>query len=70
MRVEVLGEEFDAGPDAFLDTAAAVASMDLVIWRWLLERDDSPWYPGHRLFRQKQRGAWDDVFRRMHEALR
>ena len=31
MTVETLGEDFDAGPDAFIDTAAAMASLDLVI---------------------------------------
>lgn len=31
MRVETLGEDFDAGPDAFLDSAAAMQSLDLVI---------------------------------------
>ena len=31
MRVETLGEEFDAGPDAFLDTAAVMKICDLVI---------------------------------------
>jgi len=31
-------------------------------WRWLLQRDDSPWYPTMRLFRQAQRGDWTDVF--------
>ncbi len=30
-------------------------------WRWLLNRDDSPWYPTAHLFRQKQRGVWDAV---------
>jgi tetratricopeptide (TPR) repeat protein len=30
-------------------------------WRWLLERSDSPWYPSLRLFRQAERGNWDDV---------
>jgi tetratricopeptide (TPR) repeat protein len=30
-------------------------------WRWLLERDDSPWYPTARLFRQKQAGDWPSV---------
>lgn len=28
-------------------------------WRWLLGRDDTPWYPGMRLFRQPSRGDWD-----------
>jgi hypothetical protein len=39
-------------------------------WHWLIGRDDSPWYPTARLFRQTQRGDWDDVFRRMTLALR
>jgi ADP-heptose:LPS heptosyltransferase len=30
-------------------------------FRWLLERDDSPWYPTMRLFRQKRPGDWDGV---------
>ena len=30
-------------------------------WRWMLNRDDSPWYPTMRLFRQTQRGNWDSV---------
>ena len=39
-------------------------------WRWLLDREDSPWYPTLRLFRQKERGQWDDVFERLAAALR
>jgi ADP-heptose:LPS heptosyltransferase len=31
-------------------------------WRWLLSRDDSPWYPTMRLFRQSERGDWKGVF--------
>ena len=85
-RVLELGPDFDQGTDAFLDTAAAIASIDLVIttdtavahlagalgrttwlllnatpdWRWLLQRADSPWYPGMRLFRPTT-GGWDEV---------
>ncbi|HEY9896864.1 MAG TPA: tetratricopeptide repeat protein, partial [Candidatus Sericytochromatia bacterium] len=38
-------------------------------WRWLLERDDSPWYPTMRLFRQRQRGRWQGVFEQVTAAL-
>lgn len=30
-------------------------------WRWLLDRDDCPWYPTARLFRQQVPQAWDGV---------
>jgi hypothetical protein len=38
-------------------------------WRWMLERDDSPWYPTMRLFRQTTPGDWDTVFQQMAQAL-
>jgi precorrin-6B methylase 2 len=38
-------------------------------WRWLEGRDDSPWYPTMRLFRQSRRGEWDDVIDRVKVAL-
>jgi len=38
-------------------------------WRWLLGRDDSPWYPGARLFRQHETREWASVTMRLHEAL-
>jgi len=38
-------------------------------WRWLLEREDSPWYPTMRLFRQTEPGNWDGVFQRIAAAL-
>ena len=95
LRVESLGEDFDAGPDAFVDAAAAMTHLDLVVtcdtsiahlagalgrpvwvalkkdaeWRWLRDRDDSPWYPTMRLFRQKQRGDWSGVFAAMAARL-
>ena len=79
----------------FLDTAALVTNLDLVIsvdtavahlagalgkpvwllnrfeseWRWLLDRDDSPWYPTMRIFRQTRRGDWDEVIERVAAAL-
>jgi hypothetical protein len=39
-------------------------------WRWLLGRDDSPWYPTARLFRQPQPGDWETPIRRVAEAVR
>jgi tetratricopeptide (TPR) repeat protein len=91
MRVETLGAEFDPGPDAFLDTAAVMMNLDLVIssdtaaahlagalgcplwialrhvpdWRWMIDREDTPWYPTARLFRQTRRGDWDELFERI-----
>lgn len=34
-------------------------------WRWLVGREDSPWYPGMRLLRQASPGAWKPVLRRV-----
>ena len=94
--VESLGDDFDAGADAFIDAAAAIAHLDLIVtcdtsiahlagalgrpvwvalkqvpdWRFLLDRDDTPWYPNMRLFRQAERGDWDEVFERIAAALR
>ncbi len=85
--VETLGD-FDAPGEAFLDTAAVMESLDLIVtsdsaiahlagalgrpvwlalklapdWRWLLKRDDTPWYPTMRLFRQQRLDDWTDVF--------
>lgn len=39
-------------------------------WRWFLDRDDSPWYPSMRLFRQNQPGDWEGVFDKVLEALK
>jgi hypothetical protein len=87
---------FDDGPDAFLDSAAMMENIDLVIssdtalahlagalgietwlalkyvpeWRWFLGRNDSPWYPSLRLFRQKMPGDWTPVFAQMEAVLR
>jgi tetratricopeptide (TPR) repeat protein len=95
MRVEILGDDFDSGPDAFIDAAAAMMSLDLIVtsdtsichlagalnrpvwvplktvphWVFMLDRQDCPWYPSMRLFRQARRGDWDDVFRRIAAEL-
>ncbi len=90
-----LAATLDENGDAFVDTAAVMMSLDLVItsdtaiahlagalgvrvwvalqqvpeWRWLLDRDDSPWYPTMRLFRQTRFGDWTDVFARIAAEL-
>ncbi len=39
-------------------------------WRWMVAREDSPWYPGVRLFRQAAPGDWAGVVERIASALR
>jgi tetratricopeptide (TPR) repeat protein len=94
MKVLDLGDELDAD-GAFLDTAAVMKNLDLVIscdtavvhlagalgvktwvalkfvpdWRWMLDRDDSPWYPSLTLYRQEVAGEWGPVFTKMHADL-
>ena len=95
-KIEQVLDPADTGGDAFRDTAALIASLDLVVssdsmnahlagalgqrtyvalrriadWRWLLGRDDCPWYPTMRLFRQTTEGDWLEVFRRIAAAVR
>jgi ADP-heptose:LPS heptosyltransferase len=38
-------------------------------WRWMLDREDSPWYPTMRLFRQQNHGDWKGVFDNVKDAL-
>ena len=38
-------------------------------WRWLLDREETPWYPTMRLFRQKELGQWDDVIEKIRLEL-
>jgi ADP-heptose:LPS heptosyltransferase len=39
-------------------------------WRWMLEREDTPWYPGTRLFRQSDIDDWEPVLTRVALQLR
>jgi hypothetical protein len=38
-------------------------------WRWFLDREDSPWYPSVRLFRQERTGDWEQVMQSIQSAL-
>jgi len=38
-------------------------------WRWFQNREDSPWYPSVRLFRQPQPGEWKSVIQKVHHQL-
>ncbi len=83
--------DVDVGPDSFVDTAAIMANLDLVVtidtsiahlagslarptavllrkvpeWRWLMGRDDTPWYPTAHLYRQETAAAWDAPIARL-----
>lgn len=80
-------KDFDATHGRFMDTAALIKNLDLVItidtsiahlaaglgtptwillpepadWRWMINRNDTPWYPNVRLFRQPSSGDWQSV---------
>ena len=38
-------------------------------WRWMRDRDDSPWYPTMKLFRQTRHDDWSDVVARVRDAI-
>jgi len=44
---------------------ASVALPYTPDWRWLLDREDSPWYRSVKLYRQRRRGDWPDVMQRI-----
>jgi tetratricopeptide (TPR) repeat protein len=94
--VQTLTPDFDETNGAFMDTAAVMRNLDLVVasdtalvhlagalavpiwvalakvsdWRWLLDREDTPWYPTMRLFRQSERDNWQQVFECMAGELK
>src|SRR5262249_39764638 len=96
IRLIDFADRLDGTSGAFMDTAAIMNSLDLVItsdtavahlagalgapvwvalsyapeWRWLRERENSPWYPTMRLFRQDRPGNWEGVVERMIGELR
>jgi tetratricopeptide (TPR) repeat protein len=86
---------FSSHLNDFLDTAALIDNLDLVIsvdtsvahlsgalgkktllllpyvpdWRWLLDREDSPWYPSMKLYRQTSMGNWSGALERVKSDL-
>ncbi len=90
-----LGTRLDETTGSFMDTAAVMKNLDLVVtsdtaiphlagalglpvwvalakvpdWRFLLEREDCPWYPTIGLFRQESQGEWGPVFQRIAQAV-
>lgn len=38
-------------------------------WRWLLDRDDSPWYPSVKLYRQEKINDWDGLLEKVKNDL-
>ena len=94
-RITDFGDELDAEAGPFMDTAAILANLDLVIasdsavphlagamglpvwmlvstpadWRWGLEGEQTCWYPGMRLFRQKKTGSWRELMERVQKEL-
>lgn len=38
-------------------------------WRWMVNRNDSPWYPTMRLFRQQEQGRWQPVIENVKDDL-
>ena len=93
-RTEIV--DLTAGLTDFVETAALISCLDLVItvdtsvahlaaalgrptwillpnvpdYRWLLDRDDSPWYPTVRLFRQTETREYETVLDRVRNELR
>jgi ADP-heptose:LPS heptosyltransferase len=91
-----LERQLDKKTGSFMDAAAVMKELDLVItadtslahlagalgvptwlalpyaadWRWLHDRDDSPWYPTLRLFRQSERNNWHEVFGRIAKEVK
>ncbi len=52
-----------------LGTPAWVLLEYAADWRWMVGRDDSPWYPSLRLFRQSAPGDWEGLMARVCESL-
>jgi len=88
-------EDLDEQNGPFMDTAALIKNLDLVIcadtsivhvagalgapvwvllpytaeWRWMKDKNDTPWYPTMRLFRQTEPGNWEPVIAAIKKEL-
>lgn len=95
VTIHTFGDEFDARNGRFMDTAAVIENLDLIItvdtsiahlagalgkpvwvvlpcvadWRWMQNRNTTPWYPTMRLFRQEYPGEWQPVMDNIVNAL-
>ena len=95
LRIETFDPDLDSGPDGFVETAAVMENLDLVVtcdtsiahlagalgrptffllqrgpeWRFMMEREDSPWYPTMRLFRQVEQDDWATPIARLVEVV-
>jgi hypothetical protein len=47
-----------------------VLLSDLPYWTWMVDRDDSPWYPTVKLVRQTSHGEWQPVFEAVEREIR
>lgn len=92
----LFGDDFDTHTGRFMDTAAVIKNLDLVVtidtsishlaaglgvptwnllpnppdWRWMLDCDDTPWFPNMRLFRQPNPGDWESVINSVVKELK
>jgi tetratricopeptide (TPR) repeat protein len=93
--IKQFDEDFDVKNGRFMDTAAVMKNLDLIItcdtsiahlagalgvpvwlllpkpadWRWIINRDDTPWYPNMRLFNQETPHDWQTVFETIRTEL-
>ena len=97
MRILTFDGDFDQSHGRFMDTAAVIKNLDLVItvdtsishlasalgtptwimlpnpadWRWMIDRNDSPWYPNvTRLFKQPTPGDWQSMIQEVAGELK
>lgn len=90
VRIITFDGDFDQSNGRFMDTAAVIKNLDLIItvdtsishlasglgtptwimlpnpadWRWMIDRNDSPWYPNiTRLFKQPMPGDWQSMIK-------